>query len=82
MLISIRVEDVLMEGLRRYDTSKTIRQSLPHNGVVRVALPRDGRVFCTWLVILTRESLVDRAGALSRTKLDQLANALRLARIE
>ncbi len=34
VLISIRVEDVLMEGLRRYDTSKKIRQVLPHNGVV------------------------------------------------
>ena len=34
VLISIRVDDVLMEGLRRYDTSKKIRQSLPHNGVV------------------------------------------------
>ena len=34
VLISIRVEDVLMEGLRRYDTSKKIRQVLPHDGVV------------------------------------------------
>src|SRR2546425_1172571 len=34
VLISIRVEDVLMEGLRRYDTSKKIRQLLPHNGVI------------------------------------------------
>jgi len=34
VLISIRVEDVLMEGLRRYDTSKKIRQVLPHSGVV------------------------------------------------
>src|SRR5256712_1822563 len=34
VLISIRVEDVLMEGLRRYDTSKKIRQLLPHDGVV------------------------------------------------
>src|SRR2546426_6724717 len=34
VLISIKVEDVLMEGLRRYDTSKNIRQALPHNGVV------------------------------------------------
>jgi hypothetical protein len=34
VLISIRVEDVLMEGLRRFDTSKKIRQVLPHNGVV------------------------------------------------
>src|SRR5436309_5259127 len=34
VLISIRVEDVLMEGLRRYDTSKKIRHVLPHNRVV------------------------------------------------
>jgi mRNA interferase MazF len=59
-----------------------IHEGLPGGGVVRVALPRDGHVFCTWLVTLTRESLVERAGALSRTRLDQLANALRLARIE
>ena len=41
VLISIKVEDVLMEGLRRYDTSKKIRQVLPHNGVVlrRAARP-------------------------------------------
>jgi len=41
VLISIRVEDVLMEGLRRYDTSKKIRQVLPHNGVIlrRTATP-------------------------------------------
>src|SRR5713101_4177262 len=38
--ISIKVEDVLMEGLRRYDTSKKIRQVLPHN---RVVLRRSAR---------------------------------------
>jgi hypothetical protein len=45
VLISIKVEDVLMEGLRRYDTSKKIRQILPHNGIVlrraRKSLPAD-----------------------------------------
>jgi mRNA interferase MazF len=54
---------------------------LPRGGVVRVALPRDGHVFCTWLVTLTRESLIERAGALAPTKLDQFVNALRLAQI-
>jgi len=34
VLISIKVEDVLIEGLRRYDISKKIRQALPHNGVM------------------------------------------------
>ncbi len=38
--ISIKVEDVLMEGLRRFDTSKKIRQILPHNNVV---LRRSGK---------------------------------------
>lgn len=57
-------------------------EGLPHDGVVRVALPRDDHIFCTWLVTLTRESLLERAGALSPAKLDQLANVLRLARIE
>jgi Domain of unknown function (DUF4388) len=40
VLISIKVEDILMEGLRRYDTSKKIRQVLTHNGVV---LHRSGK---------------------------------------
>ncbi|MEV6967144.1 hypothetical protein AB0M47_18750 [Hamadaea sp. NPDC051192] len=57
-------------------------EGLPHDGVVRMALPRDGRIFCTWLVTLTRQSLLERAGRLSGPKLDQLGNALRLARIE
>src|SRR5262245_6629908 len=34
VLISIKVEDVRIEGLRRYDISKKIRQALPHNGVM------------------------------------------------
>src|SRR5881296_1525388 len=40
VLISIRVEDVLIEGLRRYDTSKKIRQILPHNGVLLRRAPK------------------------------------------
>src|SRR3954469_7803241 len=35
------------------------------DGVVRVALPRDDHVFCTWLVSLSPEYLVERAGELS-----------------
>jgi mRNA interferase MazF len=46
------------------------------------SLPQKGHIFCTWLVTLTRESLVERAGVLSSTKLDQLAAALRLAQVE
>jgi mRNA interferase MazF len=57
-------------------------EGLPHRGVVRVAVPRDGRIFCTWLLTLTRDSLVERAGALSCAKLGELTHALRLAGIE
>ncbi len=43
VLVSIKVDDILMEGLRRYDTSKQIRQVLPHNRVIlgrtKVSLP-------------------------------------------
>jgi mRNA interferase MazF len=59
-----------------------VPEGLPHDGVVRLGLPRDGRIFCTWLVTLPRDSLVERVGALSGVKLAQLANALRLAHIE
>jgi hypothetical protein len=34
VLISIKVEDVLLEGLRRYDSAKHIREILPHDGIV------------------------------------------------
>ncbi len=40
VMISIRVDDVLIEGLRRYDTSKKIRQILPHNRVVLGRTPK------------------------------------------
>ena len=34
VLVSIPVEDVLLEGLRRYDTSRKILQVLPHKNIV------------------------------------------------
>jgi mRNA interferase MazF len=58
------------------------REGLSYEGVVRVALPRDGRIFCTWLLTLTSEYLVRRIGVLSPAKLQHLDNALRLAAIE
>ncbi|GAA2355997.1 hypothetical protein Cme02nite_48970 [Catellatospora methionotrophica] len=57
-------------------------EGLSFAGVIRVALARDDRIFCTWLTTLTAESLLERAGALSAAKLGQLANALCLARLE
>jgi mRNA interferase MazF len=51
-------------------------------GVVRVGLPQDGRVFCTWELTAGPGDLIERVGALSPAKLAQLDNALRLAAIE
>jgi hypothetical protein len=46
VMISIKVEDVLLEGLRRYDTSKKIRQLIPNNRAVlrRGTKPLPGEV--------------------------------------
>ncbi|GAA1019787.1 hypothetical protein Aple_061120 [Acrocarpospora pleiomorpha] len=59
-----------------------IREGLPYEGVVRVALPQDGHLFCTWLITLTGDYLTEQAGVLSSAKLQQLDHALRLAGIE
>ena len=48
-------------------------------GVVRLALPHEGRIFCTWQVTLTAEHLVERVGALSPAAMRRLDHALRLA---
>jgi len=54
------------------------REGLPFEGVLRVALPRPGRINCSWLVTLGQAHLLERAGALSAAKLRQLEDALRL----
>ncbi len=57
-------------------------EGLPYAGVVRVALPREGRIFCTWLLTLTPDHLIRPIGSLSAVKLRHLDNALCLAAIE
>ncbi|MBA0052963.1 type II toxin-antitoxin system PemK/MazF family toxin [Streptomyces sp. AJS327] len=57
-------------------------EGLPLEGVLRVALPRPGLIPCTWLVTLTRKDLIERAGALSSTKLGELQDLLRLGGLE
>jgi mRNA interferase MazF len=54
-------------------------EGLPFEGVVRVAFPRDGRIFCTWETTLTPDDLIERAGRLSAGKQRQLVIVLRLA---
>ena len=57
-------------------------EGLPHDGVVRIGYPTPGWTPCTWLVTLTRDSLVERTGSLSPAKLDDLTEALRRSGLE
>jgi mRNA interferase MazF len=54
-------------------------EGLARDGVVRLALPRSGKIFCTWMLTLAEHDLVGRAGALSPAKLHELDVALELA---
>ncbi len=49
-----------------------IEEGLPFEEVVRFALPRPGSTPCTWLVDLGREDLIERIGALSTAKMDEI----------
>ena len=57
------------------------REGLPFEGVLRVALPRQGRINCSWLVTLPQAALLERAGVLSSAKLGQFEDALRRAEL-
>ena len=48
-------------------------------GVVRLALPQAGTIFCTWETRIAGEHLLERVGVLSPAKLRELDAALALA---
>ncbi|MFE9045308.1 type II toxin-antitoxin system PemK/MazF family toxin [Streptomyces sp. NPDC012421] len=54
-------------------------EGLPFEGVLRFAFPRPGFTPCTWLTTVTRDDLIERAGALSAVKLSEVGEALRAA---
>ncbi|RRR98482.1 type II toxin-antitoxin system PemK/MazF family toxin [Glycomyces terrestris] len=54
-------------------------EGLPFAGVLRFAFPRPDSIPCTWLTTVTREDLVERAGALPSSKLGEIEDALRAA---
>jgi mRNA interferase MazF len=54
-----------------------VREGLSFDGVLRFAFPRPGFTPCTWLTTLTREDLIERAGAVSAAKLGEIDDALR-----
>jgi mRNA interferase MazF len=53
-----------------------IREGLPFEGVLRLVFPRPGFTPCTWLTTLSRDDLIERAGALSSAKLSEIDDAL------
>jgi mRNA interferase MazF len=54
-------------------------EGLPYDGVVRVALPKQGKIFCTWMLTLSKDCLIKRIGVLSPEKLRVLENVMELA---
>ena len=54
-------------------------EGLAESGVVRVALPKDGEIFCTWRTTVSVELLIEKIGVLSAAKQHELDVALSLA---
>ena len=54
-----------------------IQEGLPFEGVLRLVFPRPGFTPCTWLTTLSRDDLIERAGAVSAAKLSEIDDALR-----
>jgi mRNA interferase MazF len=54
-------------------------EGLAEPGVVRVALPKDGTIFCTWRVTIDADELIERVGVLPPEKRHELDVALQLA---
>jgi mRNA interferase MazF len=54
-----------------------VQEGLPFDGVLRFALPRPGFTPCTWLTTLSRDDLIERAGAVSAARLSEIDDALR-----
>ena len=54
-----------------------VQEGLPFDGVLRFGFPWPGLTPCTWLTTLSREDLIERAGAVSAAKLAKIDDALR-----
>src|ERR1700722_7610770 len=54
-----------------------VKEGLPFNGGLRLGFVGPGVTPCTWLTTLSREDLIERAGALSAAKLTEIDDAMR-----
>src|SRR6185437_6513352 len=52
-------------------------EGLSFEGVLRFAFPRAGFTPCIWLTTLSRDDLIERAGAVPAAKLSEIDDALR-----
>lgn len=57
-----------------------VQEGVPFDGVLRFGFPWPGSTPCTWLTTLRREDLMERAGAVSAAKLDEIDDALLASR--
>src|ERR1700739_1971872 len=62
------------------EVSVGVQEGLPFDGVLRFGFPWPGFTPCTWLTTLSRDDLIERAGALSCAKLREVDDALRATR--
>jgi mRNA interferase MazF len=53
------------------------QEGLPFDGVLRFVFPRPGFTPCTWLTTLSRDDLIEWAGAVPAAKLSEIDDALR-----
>ena len=68
--------DIDISGLG-IEVAVGVQEGLPFDGVLRFAFPWPGFTPCTWLTTLSREDLIERAGAVSAAKLSKIDDALR-----
>ena len=54
-----------------------VQEGLPFDGVLRFAFPHPGFIPCTSLTTLSRDDLIEQAGAVSAAKLSEIDDALR-----
>jgi mRNA interferase MazF len=59
-----------------------VQEGLPRDGVLRFAFPHPGFTPCTWLTTLSRDDLIERAGAVSAAKLREIDDVLRASEQE
>jgi mRNA interferase MazF len=59
-----------------------VKEGLPFDGVLRFGLPWPGFTPCTWLTTVSRDDLIERAGALPAAKLSEIDDALHASKQE